>query len=383
MNNNEEKQHDMKIADAAQAPLAPAHEPAGTQPGAPVSPAPQATEAAAKDSPELQKKPFVSWGKRIHNEITYRGVDWIFNSAVGVAFTYWSTRTNMGKKAFGEPVFNGFKKLLNNFYTDKGALEKGAQWGSNFVNIMVGGFTTIPPMMALENKDTKKKIIRGIDEVVYGKDTVKNDPKFEESYKEIDKEPKKDFWSGFWARWIAIAPLITAVSSEKVGIFLEEQLYDRIARGTKSVSSWLKIKPGKMALEGDMVPKKNGKPGEKVWQSNWDYFHQIVGFDFGLTVFYSALHEMAYKFLARKKDDHKKEDKAEHLQEIEDVASRVIAKQQATERSDDVETKRFTEQTRQGQGVGDVLERGGSRLNGYAQGILQQQEQQSGLVLGA
>ncbi|MDE3038537.1 MAG: hypothetical protein KGJ21_08840, partial [Pseudomonadota bacterium] len=178
------------------------------------------------------------------------------------------------------------------------AVEEGAKWGSMFASIMAGGTAIIPPLMALENKKVKKSVIRRLDEKIYGKETVENDPKFEESYCRIDEEPKKGFVTGMAARMIAIAPLITVASLPATNKPLIKYMYDPIGRGSKWLVGKIGIKPGKMLAEGAME-RIEGDPGiPKKFQSNWDFLHRTIGFDFGLTIFYSIFHEIAYKALA-------------------------------------------------------------------------------------
>lgn len=258
-----------------------------------------------------KEKPFVSKGWKVHNEITYRGVDWLLNSSIGVAFSYWQDRTKSGAKYFGEPVGKAFRFILSPFM--KGAaLKEGAKWGTNFAGIMAGGFTIIPIMMAMENKKNKKKIVHWLDEKMYGKDVVASDPKFEESYKKIDEEPPKGFWIGMVSRFIAIAPIITAVSIPAVNTYLDRFIYKPISGITKGLAKHLRIKPNEnMAnpLKGALEHIDCDARKPKEWMSNWEKLHKLIGFDFGLTIFYAILHEMAYKSMAALGMKTSKEDK--------------------------------------------------------------------------
>lgn len=253
-----------------------------------------------------EKKPMsMTAGRRIHNEITYRGIDWILNSTVGVAFAYWSARTKSGEKYFGKPVSGFFKKILRPLLKNEKSVDEGAKWGTMFAGIMAGGFTIIPPMMVMESKKIKKGIIRWLDEKIYGKEKVANDPQFAQCYRDIDDEPHKDFATGMAARLIAIAPLIAAASTPAVNKPLIKYLYDPIGKLSKWITHTLRINPGKMAIEG-ALERVEGDPNlPKTFQSNWDFLHRTIGFDFGLTIFYSIFHEIAYKGLAAFK--HKKD----------------------------------------------------------------------------
>lgn len=262
------------------------------------NPTAQTSATAATD-----KKEFVSWGKRIHNEITYRGVDWLLNSAVGVSTTLVTERTEVGKKYFGEFFNKLYKKILTPIMKSKSSAEVGASWATRFTSIMAGGFTIIPLMMFMENRSVKKATVRKLDEMAYGKEEVENDPKFQKSYDAIDQEPKKGFWTGMVARIIAITPLIAAASWEKSNVPLIKWVYDLIGNKTKWIAektgekfNW---KPSGWWKKGEMeyIDGISSKP--KQFQNNWDFLHRTIGFDFGLTIVYSKLHEIAYKSLAR------------------------------------------------------------------------------------
>jgi len=256
---------------------------------------------AKKSSSKTLLKPFVSKGWRVHNTLTYFGVDWILNSMVGVATTYFTQRTKLGNTVFTKPVSGFFKAILSPVLKGD-ARNEGAKWGTMFASIMVGGFSIIPVIMGLENKERKKRMVKWFDEKIYGKEVVANDPKFAESYKRIDEEPEKKFSDGIWSRLIAIAPLISAASWPTTNKPLIKYLYDPIGDATKKVAKGIGIKP-KSAYWMDpklgALEHIEGDPKiAKQWQSNWDFFHRTIGFDFGLTVFYAIFHEIAYKTLA-------------------------------------------------------------------------------------
>lgn len=249
--------------------------------------------------PALSKEEFRSAGRRIHNEITYRGIDWLVNSAIGVGFTYWAERTHTGKQYFSKPVSNFFKKILKPVLKSPAALEEGAKWGSMFTSIMAGGTAIIPVLMFMEDKGNKKSMIKKMDEWYYGKDVVANDPQFQSSYDAIDKEPPKGFAIGMASRLLAIAPLITVASIPATNKVLIKNLYDPIANLTKKAAGAVGIKPSKaMLAEGEKVFLEGDPSLPKKFQNNWDFLHRTIGFDFGLTIFYSIFHEIAYKALA-------------------------------------------------------------------------------------
>ena len=244
--------------------------------------APNAEKAFAKEG----EKRFVSAGERIHNELTYRGVDLALNAASGIAFTFATSRTKFGREKWSRPLTNWFEKPLKLLFKNPA---EPAKWGTKFVSIMFGGTVTIPPIMYLEARENKLRIIQNIDEKIYGKDRVANDPDFAIAYNDIRQEPQKDFGTGMITRFIALAPLFTAALTMPRS--LTTYVYDPVANGSKWAAEKLRIKPGSF-----MSKMGHNEEGQLV--SNWDQLHRLIGFDFGLTVAYSFLHEWAYKALS-------------------------------------------------------------------------------------
>lgn len=286
-------------------------------------------QTAEADLAVPKRKHFVSHGHRMHNEITYRIVDWLVNSTVGVAMTYWASRTKSGEKYFGQYVGGAFKKVLSPMFKNEENLMKAVEGGKSITSIMAGGFTIIPVMMFLENKKHKKGIIRWLDEKIYGKDTVAKDPKFQEAYDKIDEEPRKGFATGMAARFLALAPIIAITVYPKTHTALTKYLYDPIGKGTQWLAAKAGIKPIRTLEKEIMVKRGNAMVMEKVLPdhslqmpangksappgdvlSNWDFLHRNIGFDFGLTIFYAVLHEIAYKTLAKKRADSVKKEAA-------------------------------------------------------------------------
>lgn len=247
--------------------------------------------AAQSLAPE--KKPFHSIGWKIHNEITYRGVDWILNSTLGVAIAYWSQRTPTGQKYFGKPLTKGFERITGTFTKNPKSIAEGGKWGSTIMSIIIGGMSIIPVMMGLENKKNKHAIVTSIDEMVYGKDAVANDPKFKELHASIEHEPEKDFVSGNIARAVVLAPMIASTQIPALQNTGDKLLYTPLGKASKYVAESIGIKPKKMLKVGP-----DGK-------TNWDFIHHTIGFDFGLTFIYSFLHEYAYKAIAADRSEHK------------------------------------------------------------------------------
>ena len=259
------------------------------QPDASVAPAAENLAPEAKTNILEQKskdKDFVSTGQKIHNEVTYRGVDWLLNSTLAVAFAYATKQTERGQRFWTRPIEGFFSRIMKPLFKSAENLKSGSEWGAAFISIMFGGTAIIPVMMGLENKQNKKSIIRWLDEKIYGKEAVANDPKFEEAYSRIDEEPKKKFSTGMIARIASLAPLI-ALTVSPINNYIKKGYYDYIGAGSKKLAEAVGIKPKSM-----MEAATNGV-GTK-----WDYLHQTIGFDVGLTFIYSFMHEAAYKALA-------------------------------------------------------------------------------------
>jgi len=270
---------DDRIAPAAEAALLqPAAAPAAAQ-NTPAQ-APQATNAKA----------FKSRGWKIHNELTYRAIDWLLNSAVGVAFGFWTKRSKFGNWLIAKPTEKFFGGLVGMATQDKKSIEKGGFYGSLFVSILMGGTAIIPLMTYMEDKENKKKIIRWLDEKMYGEEEVKNNPKFEESYRRIDEEPKKNFKMGMMARFTALAPLLIIVLTDKIYDPIKKRTFDHVEKG----SAWL----GKKILPKKWVDTLEKRDILKKGKSDWEFLHHTIAFDFGLTIVYSFLHEIAFKALS-------------------------------------------------------------------------------------
>jgi hypothetical protein len=230
--------------------------------------------------------------------------DWLLNSSFGVAFGFWSHRTSAGRKYFAEPVEKFFIKAMGPIFKGEG-LKNAAEWGGTFLSIMVGGTVTIPPLMYLENPKHKVPFVKKLDAWIYGKDNVENDPKFQKSYEEIGHQPKKDFATGLYTRFIALAPLLAITVYAPTNNFIKKNFYDHIAKGTKFVGE--KLGMGEKGFWGKI--DSHGNEGVSI--SHWNYLHRTIAFDFGLTILYSFLHEAAYKLFARKKDDARTAKQAE------------------------------------------------------------------------
>jgi hypothetical protein len=258
------------------------------------------------------KAPFKSWGNRIHNGLTYYGVDWLLNSAFGVTFSLLTERTKFGAKYWGKYVRDGlFGKPLGLFVKDTENFLSAKKWGSRFFGIMFGGTAIIPLMTKLENKENKKKIIKSIDETIYGKQAVASDPKFEESYQAVDQESEKTVSVGLVTRLAALTPIIAATMYKPLNEGpIRRFIYEPGTKLVHWVTQKLKLDPkptGKWKTFGDegktfrAVTDSNGDPHKH----NWDYLKFLVAYDFGLTLIYAAFHEAAFKIGANLWGDHK------------------------------------------------------------------------------
>ena len=228
-------------------------------------------------------------GEKIHNEITFRGVDWIANTAFAVAFTYFANRTPTGRNLWSEPMQARFRSVLKPFVKTEQTLQRSAELGTDFASIIVGGTVIIPPMIALDRN--KRPIVEYFDRKIYGDEAVENEERFKVRYEALEQTPKKDFSTGMLARGIVLAPMITAHMNKHTHPILDYWMYQPIASISKGACEMVGIKPARMMQEG--MKNKDG-----VFVSNWDYLHTTLGFDTSLTFIYSYAHEWAYKALA-------------------------------------------------------------------------------------
>jgi len=256
-------------------------------------------ESALAPAEKDKKHEFVTTGEKIHNEITYRGVDFLLSSLLGVGFTYWAAKTKYGQEHYSKPVINFFKAVLKPVLHNEKTLEEGARWGNMFTSICLGGTAIIPPMIVLENKKVKDKIIRGLDKKIYGKEKIENDPKFEEAYQRINDEPVQDFKTGMAARFTILVPMIMVTTIPAANKLMLKYLYKPIAKSTKWMAETIGIKPAKLIAEGEHVLVDGDPNLPKQFQSNWDFIHTTFGLDAGLCIIYSFLHEYAYKAMAK------------------------------------------------------------------------------------
>ncbi|MCI5049114.1 MAG: hypothetical protein MRY32_02105 [Rickettsiales bacterium] len=274
---------------------------------------------------------YVTGGERVFNEVTYRGVDWLLNSAAGVAFTYWAARTKAGEKYFGKPVYNFFHSGLKPFVKNEQKLDVAAGWGRAFAGIMFGGFVTIPPIMALEKN--KLGFVQKVDKMIYGEDQVKNDPRFAFAYEDIKNEPEKDFTGGIVTRFAAITPLIAA--SMAFSPQLDKYMYAPIGKMSKAAAK-------NMGIEGKAMKARMQLDEDGKMVSDWDYLHQKIGFDFGLTIFYAYLHEFSYKLYSEYFNDKEKQGEAKDLPHPKQLSPHLAAAEETQVSHSSFEDKKRT-----------------------------------------
>lgn len=256
-------------------------------------------EAKAAPEPSPSKKPFVSLGAKVRHWSTYLGVDWIWNAASGVAFSYWGTFTETGKKWFTEPVDKFFREQGSRFIKDPQKLKKSVGRANTFAGIIAGGMLfTIPPLLYLESKKVKKRLTRALDEKIYGKDIVDAVPKFQESYDAIDREPEKGFWTGMGARGLALAPLLALVFNPTSNKWLQQNYFGHISKASKGVSNAVGLNAKRLFRRHDATEA----------QKRFDYCHdEALAMDIGLGIAYAPLHSFFYNMLASLVGSKKKE----------------------------------------------------------------------------
>ncbi len=236
-----------------------------------------------------------SWGVFIHKWSTYLSVDWLYNAAVGVGFSYGAKYSEIGKKYWSGPITTAFSKALKPFIKNPQQLKSSAGYGNAFVSLIAGGMFTIPVLLFLESKNVKKSVSKYFDELIYGKEKIENDPQFQEAYKAIDEAPKKDFWAGMVSRFAALAPLLAIVvipTTKKIG---NKIWFDHVENASATVA-------GKFGFSEKSFKKLSASEAKERWK----FIHENVAMDFGLGVPYAVLHAFFYNMFAGMFDKRKK-----------------------------------------------------------------------------
>ena len=240
---------------------------------------------------EKDKRSFVSKGERIHKLGTYLSVDWLLNAATGVGFAYWGKYSDLGKKMWSGPLTEGFSKLLSPVIKNPEYLKASVGKGNMFMSIIAGGMFTIPPLMALESKKVKLSITKTFDNLIYGKDKVENDPKFQEAYEEIEKAPDKKFMSGMTSRFVELSPLLAMVLIPVTQKFSSRIYFNHVEHGSEAVAR-------KLGFSAEKSFKNITLPEAK---ERWKFIHESVAMDFGLGIPYAMLHAFFYNMFAGNK----------------------------------------------------------------------------------
>ena len=246
--------------------------------------------AASPDSgkPTTHKRGFVSAGEQIYGWVTYLGVDWIYNAAVGVSFAYWGKYTKAGQKYWSQPISKFFERTLKPLIKDQTSLRKSVDYGNMFVSIITGGMLTIPPLMVLERPSVKKAATQSLDKMIYGKEKVENDPKFKQAYDEIFMEPKKGFWSGLFSRFAALSPLLASVLYPPTRELLNKHYFKYISAASDSTFRTIGLKPERMFI----------KQTAAIQKERWAFIHDNVALDFGFGPWYAVLHKVFYNLFS-------------------------------------------------------------------------------------
>jgi hypothetical protein len=272
-----------------------------TSPEAPVAKAPEA--APKKDSK------FVSWGQFGKHWATYFGVDWFFNAACGVGFAYVSKFTKIGQTLWSGWVQKSWKWLLSKpvfskIFKDDESLAYGVDVGATFNDIIIGGMTTIPVLKFLEKPSVNIGVTRWLDEKIYGKEAVANDPKFEASYEVMANAPPKDTWAGITSRFAALAPLLAWVLPKgndfrgfKTILEFRKTYFDDWI-GSFSQKCWRKLGFSEASFK-DGTKMENGELIKASAADKWNYVHNnAFALDFGLGWPYAILHSFFYNMFS-------------------------------------------------------------------------------------
>jgi hypothetical protein len=255
----------------------------------PVSDALPEPESVVEDSSK-KKRTFVSAGEHFDHWSKYLTIDWVWNAASSACFAYWGKFTNLGQKVWSRPLDKGFTFILKPMFKDPENLREGVRWGNTFSSIIMGGLMfTIPPLLVLENKNVKLKIVKFYDGLFYGKDKVENDPKFQQAYEEIENAPKKGFLANFISRYIALAPLLASVIYKPSRKWLSANVFRHVATGTKAISP-------KIGVTAEKLFRKF--PGAERMK-RWNYVHdEAIAMDLSFGLPYAVMHAFFYNMLA-------------------------------------------------------------------------------------
>lgn len=259
-------------------------------------------EAEAAEPHTPKKRPFVSKGEHIHKWSSYFGIDWFFNTFSGVTFAYWANFTKTGQKFWSGPITRSLDKIFTPLIKNDERRAGSVAKGNMFMGIVTGGMFTIPPLLILESKKVKLAIVKSLDRLIYGKDKVENDPKFQETYKEIEEAPKKNFGIGMLARATALSPLIASILIPAARKYSDKYYYQPVEQGFSSISKKIGLGPEKTFKKApsDGVLLVNGEKAQP-----WKWVQESIAMDFGMGVLYAVMHAFFYNRFATAWAAHK------------------------------------------------------------------------------
>lgn len=278
-----------------------------------------ATPAASHTHNSAQPRSFISAGERVHTAFTYGAMDWLLNSAVGVTFAMIVNRTKVGQKYIAEPVVWLAKQPLKLIFKNEQTLSKAANGGKDLLSIAVGGTAINPILTHLEKHENKRGFTESVDRVIYGNDAVDHDPKFKQAYKEIENEPVRDAKAAWVSRIISLVPVLAISSTPSAMKFFSSHEipvlkyinFDHISGYSRGLANKLGIKPNAW-MKQTQTDKTTGEV-----LSNWDTMHRLIGFDYGLTIFYAMLHAVTFGLVAK----HEKKDENVHKRDVASTLS--------------------------------------------------------------
>jgi hypothetical protein len=234
-----------------------------------------------------KKRKFITAGEHIHKWSTYIVLDWIVNTGFGVTFSYWGKFTEAGKKIWSQPITNFFDKALTPFIKNPEVRQKSAGFGNMFASIITGGMFIVPLLMGMENNKVKKSVAQFFDRMIYGKDKVENDPKFQQAYREMDAHPRKGFIMGMASRFAALAPELTIILIPATKQIANRLLFNHLEHASEFLGKKLGFGPASFKK----LPLAEG-------EKRWKFIHENIALDFGLAGPYALMHAVFYSVFA-------------------------------------------------------------------------------------
>jgi hypothetical protein len=248
-------------------------------------------------------------GERVHNAVTYGGVDFLLNAGIGASFAFAVNRVPFGQRYYKQPVEKLLKNVNKHFVSETN-LQKSVERGQNLISIAIGGTAINPLLTRLEKPENKEAFVKKVNETVYGKWEVAHNPRFEGVKERIYDQPEKSLTAAWVSRLVSLAPIYYIASQPQLlKGFKSNNLpvvkhisFDSIGSFTKRVASKVGIKP--KGWWNETYTNADG-----ITQTNWNGLHNdFIGFDFGFTIPYMFLHAATFP-IASDLIDRKKKDK--------------------------------------------------------------------------